>query len=95
MRFIVMEDDDDIDDDERERRRRKNGRRRVVFVVGATGTGKTKLSIDLARRLKSSFSSASSSRKTDVVVVNMDAGDQRWLSSQAPLVITQAVFRNR
>ena len=76
--FIYMEDEDGIDnDDDRERSstknngRRRRRKRRVVFIVGATGTGKTKLSIDLARRLKSS--SKSSYSTLDVVVVNMDA----------------------
>ena len=95
-----MEDDDGIDDDERERRRRRSKnndgrRRRVVFVVGATGTGKTKLSIDLARRLNSSSSSSSSRKKTnldDVVVVNMDA---LQMHASLPIATARATEKER
>ena len=108
-----MEDEDGIDDDERERsskknngrrrrRRRKRRRRRVVFIVGATGTGKTKLSIDLARRLKSSSSSSSSSSSTrttttkkktlDVVVVNMDA---LQMYASLPIATARATEKER
>ncbi len=93
---IVMEDDDGIDDNERERRRRRsknNGRRRrVVFVVGATGTGKTKLSIDLARRLNSSSSSSSRKKTLDVVVVNMDA---LQMHTSLPIATARATEKER